>query len=155
MTARERPRTTHGEERGRRQVFEDAGDRAAERGRELPLGVGRAERVRAVLPAREMEVPTRSLLAGNGLGEEARDESHRSGNRLHRELHENGVVGGAQAVAGREVELEEPRAGLGVDAGELDAERRERRLEGGDGGREGAELGERWAGDAREPARTA
>src|SRR4029453_16318586 len=42
------------------------------------------------------------------------------------ELAEHGVVCGAEGVACREVQLEEPRAGLGVDRRQLDAERVER-----------------------------
>src|SRR5205814_7527521 len=56
----------------------------------------------------------------------------------------------AEPVAGRDVELEQSRPSLGMNAGDVYAERVQRRHEGGDERVEARELGERVAETARE-----
>src|SRR2546426_12640242 len=118
-------------------MIEDARNRGGQRRGQATLA---SECVRAVAPARDMQVPARALLSWRGLGEEARLQAHRRGDLLDGELGVGGVISRMQRRPGGQVELEQARRGFGVDSDQLDTKPVERRPQGGDESVEAAKL---------------
>ena len=130
-------------------MLQHSGDRGPEHCRQLLLFICDAECVRAITPAREVDVAAGALLARVRLGEEAGAEAHRGREVFDGHLRQGGVVGRAQRRARSEVQLEQPRPSFGVDRVELDAQRLERRRERAHKRLETPDLGQAVAQPAR------
>ena len=102
------------EQRDRRQVFEQPGDRE-QRQFVLAAVVGRERRL-AVAPQRNMQVCRASRVLGERLRHEARDLAVLAGDLLGRVLEPGAVVGGLEGVGVDQVGLDLPGAVLGLDA---------------------------------------